>query len=301
MVGSNENLTQEYGEDQLAEDNGGKAGYWGWPKTTTHQDMDKVNPGYDPNMWCQHREDGGFWRVAYGKNPSEAERTVHGYHSWIVGNGNRFEYHPSSYHAMHKGDTNHHHNGSHDQLVHNVGRYNHGTDQGGGHYTDAGKGGSVHGSGGDEKGGRGHYSDGSMNVATAQHYKVTAAKSFTMGRGDDGGEHQAYVHMSEKGDISIVTKGQNISIQADKGGSIKIAGKSDVSISSEGGKLTLGSKDSPTSIHGSTINLGARDDIKASHPLPGPAPIKTTYGQERGIHSGAYNNLASGGTGPEIT
>ena len=301
MVGSSENLTQEYGEEQLAEDNGGKAGYWGWPKSLTSQDMDKVNPGYDPNMWCQHREDGGFWRVAYGKNPSEAERTVHGYHNWIAGNGNRFEYHPSSYHSIHKGDANHLYNGSQDEKMMNAQRTNVGTDQGGGGVHSYGKGGHGVSSGGQEDGGRAHYSDGSMNVATAQHYKVTAAKSFTMGRGDDGGEHQAYVHMSEKGDISIVTKGQNISIQASKGGKIKIAGESDVSISSEGGKLTIGSKNSPTSIHGSTINLGAKDDILASHPLPGPAPIKTNYGQERGIHSGAYNKLASGGTGPEIT
>jgi hypothetical protein len=298
MAGSSENLTQMFGEDQLAQDNGDKWTNRGAPDDLTK--VEKINSGYDPNMWCTHWLDGSWCRQAYGKNPSYSFRTSHGYHKWIAGNGNVFEYEPSSKHRVTKGDEMTHNNGSHDHVVHNVGRYNHGTDQGGGHYTDAGKGGSVHASGGDESGGRGHYSDGSMNVATAQHYKVTAAKSMTIGRGDDGGEHQAYVHMDDKGNISMVTKGQNISIQASKGGKIKLAAEGGMSIESQG-DLTLSAKSGQLSLSADTINLGAMSDIKASHPLPNPAPIKTTYGKERGTHSGEYNSVASNGTKSEIT
>jgi hypothetical protein len=315
------NETEDYGEKlTTVHENASQWKNRGRPnKSTSSEDGENWNTGYDVNMRCTQYPDGSWIRQCYGKNPSYSYRHSSGKHGETLQDGATYSFNTGPKMGVNKSDVSQTDNGSKDYVAHNARRDNAGTEKGGGYYQDAGKGGYAMGAG---TGGKALYTDGDMQITSGGSTKITGSKELTIGSGNENSQYSQYITMREDGGMVIRTGtrekgaggtgtgsggGGDIVIRSDRGSikfvagngskqaSITIGSDGHITINADGGDLSLSSTDmrfAPKKAYAWAI--------KPAVPQTGIPARVTNYGAEHGFHMGEYNAY-HGGKAREIS
>jgi len=283
-----ENHVSEFGETNNTTKQGKNGKMWTTreaPKGYTNEHVDKISPGYDPNMWAQVRPNGKWHIESWGKNPEVCDRDGIGNHSMTLKDGSKVALSSGAgNHSVNMGNATHTGRGSTDTVTNNVVRDNTGS-----------QGGYQHGSGqaGHAVASVGPMASYSSSTASKQHacqgnIKISSGEGcVVIGSNDDGGKYKSHVVVYPDGTIQVKGKG-DVSILAAEGNLKLAAGPMGSGRRSE---MTLG-KDGGVSISagGGTMSISGASSIGLGAPvLKIPDQLaKTTYPAERGIADSQY-------------